>query len=182
MVRLNDDGSIDTGFDSISAGGFDLNVFTVALTNDGSSDIYVGGQFTSYNGTTVNRLVRLNSNGSIDTGFDTITGGGFTRPFLSGVAVEARAILVDTSGDIFVAGQFVDYNGTSVGSLVRINNDGSLDTNLDPYSKRRDYVRIFNITSAVDGSNDLFISGLFSTFNGTTVIGLARIAQDGTVD
>ena len=34
----------------------------------------------------------------------------------------------DGSGDIYVAGNFSEYNGTSTIGLARLNNDGSFDT------------------------------------------------------
>ena len=51
--------NIGTGFDG---GDFDT-VDTINIQPDGK--ILVGGYFTNYNGTTRNRIVRLNSNGSI---------------------------------------------------------------------------------------------------------------------
>ena len=48
--------NIGTGFNGI--------VYTIYIQPDGK--ILVGGDFTTYNGTTSNRIIRLNSNGSIE--------------------------------------------------------------------------------------------------------------------
>ena len=42
----------------------------IALTPapDGSGDLYIGGDFQSYNGAPVGHLIRVNSNGTIDPG------------------------------------------------------------------------------------------------------------------
>ena len=44
--------------------GFDNTVRVIDIQPDGK--ILVGGDFTKYNGTTSNRIIRLNSSGSID--------------------------------------------------------------------------------------------------------------------
>ena len=62
LVRLNSNGSIDTSFNIGT--GFDNTVWTIDIQPDGK--ILVGGDFSTYNGTSRNRIVRLNSNGSID--------------------------------------------------------------------------------------------------------------------
>jgi hypothetical protein len=41
----------------------------------------VGGLFTSYNGTTSNRIIRLNSDGSVDSSFNIGTGVSGGSPF-----------------------------------------------------------------------------------------------------
>jgi hypothetical protein len=62
LVRLNADGTVDQAF----ATGTGLNnaVFSIAPAGDGSGDVYVGGQFTSYQVIKIGRLVRLKPNGS----------------------------------------------------------------------------------------------------------------------
>jgi len=108
-----DDGSFVTG------AGFNSAVFALAVALDGSGDIYVGGSFDAYNVTQASRIARLNSDGSLDAGF--ATGSGFDGTVL------AIAPAIDGSGDVFVGGGFTSYNGTSVGSIARLNSDGSLD-------------------------------------------------------
>ncbi len=63
------------------------SVYAIAFQSDGK--ILVGGYFTSWNGTAVNYIVRLNSDGTRDTAFTTNTGTGansslvFQRPISS---------------------------------------------------------------------------------------------------
>jgi hypothetical protein len=77
IVRLNDDGSRDVNF-MIGSGFTYYNpydpwpfsaVFSLARATDGTTDVYVGGGFTHYNGVASNGIARLNSDGSLDTGF-----------------------------------------------------------------------------------------------------------------
>ena len=82
-------------------------------------DNNVGGIFTHYDGVTVNRIVRLNSDGSRDTGF--ATGASFNN------TVNAIAVATDGSNDVFAGGFFTAYQSTHVGRIVRLNPDGSLN-------------------------------------------------------
>src|SRR5690606_28191869 len=88
----------------------------LALQSDGK--IIVGGRFTSYNGTARGRVARLNTDGSLDTTFAAV-----------GVGADAQveAVLVQPDGQILVAGNFNNYNGTARQKVVRLNTDGSVD-------------------------------------------------------
>ena len=86
-----------------------------ALAIDSSSRIYVGGNFTTCNGTAVSRVVRLLANGTLDT--------GFTAPSLNG---QVRTLLVQ--GDkLIVGGSFSQVGGAAGPALVRLNADGTRD-------------------------------------------------------
>ncbi|HRN46220.1 MAG TPA: delta-60 repeat domain-containing protein, partial [Flavobacterium sp.] len=67
LCRLLPDGSKDPSF--VLGTGFTGNVYCTLLQPDGK--IIVGGAFTSFNGSTANRLIRLNPDGSRDASFDT---------------------------------------------------------------------------------------------------------------
>jgi uncharacterized delta-60 repeat protein len=104
LARLNSDGSYDSTFNTGT--GFASSVTTLALQSDGK--IVVGGNFTSFNGNNQNYLVRLNSDGSYDSTFN--TGTGF------GAAVNTLAI--HSSGRILSGGSFSSFNGTSTGGFI----------------------------------------------------------------
>jgi len=70
LARLNSDGSFDDSFDVGES--FDSSVSHLKVMPDGK--IMVSGGFISYNGHTAGGIIRLNSDGSIDTTFDTGTG------------------------------------------------------------------------------------------------------------
>lgn len=63
LVRLNANGTVDQVF--VTGTGFNDTVFSIEPAGDGSGDVYVGGEFTSYQSTTIGRFVRLRSTGSI---------------------------------------------------------------------------------------------------------------------
>ena len=131
IARLNNDGSLDTGF--ITGRGFDRGVYAVSSANDGSGDVYAAGPFSDYNGMDTNGLARLNSDGSLDAGFVTDTGFdlgpyGFDDPgrFGSDYPLRCAALLTDGSGDIYVGGSFNDFNLSSVEYMVRLTSGGAL--------------------------------------------------------
>jgi hypothetical protein len=64
----------------------------------------------------------LNIDGSLDMTFD--PGSGFNNPVFS--------VVQQSDGEILVGGAFRQYNGASVGGIVRLNLDGSLDTTFNP--------------------------------------------------
>ncbi|RME69965.1 MAG: hypothetical protein D6776_12320 [Planctomycetota bacterium] len=171
IVRLNADGSVDTSF-APPNGGFDKSVSVIVGVGDGSGRVYVGGSFTSYNGVTVMGLVRLRSDGSIDSAFD--VGSGFDK------AVKAIAVAGDGSGDIYVAGDFTTCNGTSVNRIVRLDADGSIDTGFSVGGGFDDFV--FAIAPATDGSGDVYVGGRFGSYDGASAKGIARLNADGSLD
>ncbi|MEJ2622790.1 MAG: delta-60 repeat domain-containing protein [Candidatus Thiodiazotropha sp.] len=64
IIRLNSDGTVDTAF--AVGSGFNAPVNTLSLATDGSGDLYVGGAFTSYQSSTVDKIARLNPDGSLN--------------------------------------------------------------------------------------------------------------------
>lgn len=157
VIRLNSDGSIDTTF-AIGIGFSPINdsflVNTIAVQNNGS--ILVGGNFTSYNGTSANRIIRLNTNGTVDTSF--VYGSGFNGS--TGIEV----IALQSNGQILVGGDFTQYNGSLYNYIIRLNSNGSIDTSWIIGTG-------FNAPSVVVDIeiyfNTIFVTGAFSSFNGT---------------
>lgn len=139
FARLNSDGTVDSDFSTNSAVvGW---VFTIKKQED--NKIIVGGGISSYDGITINKnLIRINSNATIDNTFNT-TGDAF---FTSGLIRVYNVIQQDDN--YLVAGNFNQYDGESVNSLVRLNSDGSLDTTFNngsgSFSGTSRYITITN--------------------------------------
>ena len=170
IIRLNSDGTVDTAF--VVGSGFDEVVLSLSPATDGSGDVYVGGFFTTYNGIASNRIVRLNSNGTVDSAFAVGTG------FDAGVSIISSA--TDGSGDVYVGGFFTTYDGTASNRIIRLNSNGTVDSAFAVGTGFDDGVSI--ISSAVDGSGDVYLGGFFSTYNGTASNRIIRLNSDGTVD
>jgi uncharacterized delta-60 repeat protein len=164
LARLNSDGTLDGGFDM--SVGFNSSVNTIALQPDGK--ILAGGLFTSFNGSTANRLARLNSDGTLDVGFDMSTG------FNSSV----NTIALQPDGKILVGGQFTSFNGSTANRLARLNSDGTLDVGFDMSTGFSDNV----LSIALQPDGKILVGGQFASFDGSTANRLARLNSDGTLD
>ena len=114
---MNNNGTVDSGFDIGT--GMNDHVISIAPTTDGSSDIYVGGYFTTVNGVTYNRLVRMNSDGTVDGSFNTGTG-------MNG-SVGSIAPATDGSSDVYVGGYFTTVNTIASNYLLGMNPDGTVE-------------------------------------------------------
>src|SRR4028119_1994703 len=117
IARLNGDGSLDTTFNPIT-GTTGPTDAVWAITLDSNGKPLIGGTFTTINGTPINRIARLNTDGSLDKTFN--PGSGIDNAVL--------AIALDSSGKLLVGGQFNKVNGIVHPSIARLNSDGSLDT------------------------------------------------------
>ncbi|MFN5911466.1 MAG: hypothetical protein ACK45H_09040, partial [Bacteroidota bacterium] len=162
IARLNPDGSLDAGFNPGS--GFNGRVETVYLQSDGK--IIVGGQFTAYNGSLVNRIARLNPNGSLDATFN--TGSGFNQT--------VRTINMQSDGKILVGGAFTSVNGVLRNRIARLNTDGSLDLSFSSNVNNS----VISINYQVDGK--IIIGGTFTSVNGSNRFYVARLLQNGATD
>jgi uncharacterized delta-60 repeat protein len=168
LTRLNPDGSRDTTFDIGT--GFNITVYSIAIQSDGK--IIVGGEFTSYDGTTQNNLTRLNPDGSRDTTFD--IGTGFTGEFFSLIL----KVKIQSDGKILVGGGFTEYNGVAQNNFTRLNADGSRDTTFVIGTG-------FNITVysiAIQSDGKIIVGGEFTSYDGVTQNRIARLNSDGSLD
>ena len=175
VVRLNPDGTVDPAF--ATGFGFNDSVRSIAPAGDGSGNVYVGGDFTSYNGTVVTRLVRLHANGTVDPVF--VTGVGFND------SVRSIAPAGDGSGNVYVGGDFISYNGTPANSLVRLHANGTADLIFVTgagFTGAGLNSGVRSIASAGDGSGNVYVGGDFTSYNGTPANDLVRLQANGTVD
>jgi uncharacterized delta-60 repeat protein len=111
VARLNPDGSLDSSFTNSQTGT--ISIESIAIQPD--NKVLAVGNFTTFAGITANRIVRLNTDGSVDSSF--ITGDGFNSS-VNGVAVKS-------DGTIYVVGSFVNYNGNNCGGYCVLGQNGS---------------------------------------------------------
>jgi uncharacterized delta-60 repeat protein len=164
IIRLNTDGSIDTSF--VIGTGFNNDIFAITLQSDGK--ILVGGYFTSYSGVSRNRIIRLNTDGSIDTSF--VIGTGFNNAF--------NSIVTQTDGKILIGGYFTSYSGVSRNYIIRLNSDGSVDTSFVIGTGFNNIVNIVTLQS--DGK--LLVGGNFTSYSGVSSNRIIRLNTDGSID
>ena len=161
IARINSDGSLDTSFDPGT--GANNQIYPIALQSDGK--VIIGGNYTTYNGTSINRLARLNADGSLDPSFSVGTGAQ--------LAVED--IEIQTDGKILIVGQFDNYNGIPRRRIARVKSDGSLDTSFDPGNG----MSLTAYCSDLQSDGKLVLGGAFTTYDNTTRIRLARVLMSG---
>ncbi len=179
LVRYNSNGSLDTTFDTDGKVTTDLGSYyaddygySIAVQSDGK--IVVAG--TSNNGDFA--LMRYNSNGSLDTTFD--TDGKVTTPIGAGYD-SAQSVAVQSDGKILVAGR--SYNGVISGfdiALVRYNSNGSLDTTFDGDGKVTTGIGNYDDygwSVAVQSDGKILVTG-----ESNSDVVLVRYNRDGSLD
>src|SRR5207237_194891 len=122
IARFTSSGQLDPQFAPL--GGANDFVSSVAVYTNGvrSGQVLIGGGFTSVNGAARNGVARLNSDGSVDTGFD--PGTGANGP--------VYAVAVQKDGTLLVGGDFSAFNGVPRNGIVRLLPDGAVDLAFDP--------------------------------------------------
>ena len=173
VARLNADGTVDPTFTSpipFPAGNpspIPSSVFSLAQQADGK--IILGGLIVrNYMPTMVfTSIVRLNTNGSIDTTFNP---GNFNSNLYD--------VAVQPDGKIIVAGFFSSIGGVARKGIARLNPNGSLDESFNPGNGANSPI----YTIYLQSNGAILIGGAFFIFNGVDRTGLARLNADGSLD
>ena len=181
VARLNTDGSLDGFNPGLAFSGYNGTAPTIqAVAVQADGKILAAGSFTVLDQPAGGGVVRLNTDGSLDTTFNVGTGvlddGGEVG--------RAYALAVLPGGQILVGGAFQTFNGVGTAGLVRLNADGSVDTAFNPGGTgiaANDYGQ--DVRSIVaPGNGTIVIGGHFSAYDGQSAGGVARLNADGTPD
>lgn len=171
VVRFNEDGSLDKTFNYneatkqsyAGANGF-LN--SGIMLSDGK--IIGVGSFTTFNGVRANRIVRLNTDGSVDESFAVGTGADDVVNSITQNAVTKK---------IMITGAFKNFNGKAAEGVVMLNEDGSVDSQ-------------FKLGSLIGGlpsyatqlnNGKVIISGAFDKYNNVVRQGFMVLNADGSL-
>jgi hypothetical protein len=175
FVRLNADGTLDRTFpiNTTSPSTSTTIVEAIAPARDGSGDVYVGGRIASYNGTPVNSSMRVHENGVLDTSY------------VQGTQLVPTVICPaqDGTGDVFLSG-FTAASPNVVFRLLRLDRTGAVvstfhEPTLGAQAPNDGWV--LTVVPVLDGTRDLYIGGVFTTYNGVPVNHFARIHADGSL-
>jgi len=151
VCRLNADGSLDNSF---SPGTGPNNIVQdVALQANGK--IIAGGVFSSFNGVSTGRLVRLNVDGSLDSTFSTATSGDILR------------IVIQPDGKILTSGV----------NFYRLESDGSLEIGFPSVTAGNSYNKL-----DLQQDGKIILTGFFNTYAGITRKHIVRLNTDGSLD
>ena len=167
ITRL-ENGSEDASFNPGTGVAFDNDLYGIKdLLVQADGKTIIMGTFHNYNGVKSPCIARLNTNGSLDTSFNT------SSLDIDVFGSSISTIALQNDGKVLMYGKF---NGTN--SLIRLNTDGSKDTSFNP---------IFNtnaIVSAIKVQADgkILIGGGFTQVNGIARNNVARLNPDGSLD
>ena len=168
IAKIRSDGSLDLSFNPGSgfSGG---QVSVIKPWIDGK--IYVGGSFTSYNGTPVQGIVRLNANGTLDTTFFGSSSGG---------ALGITDILVKPDR-LIIIGNFANYSVFSRERIATVNHfNDAIAAGMPQFS----FIG-FNATPRriIEHNDKIYIVGDFTTYNGGSSNGIASFnSADSTIN
>jgi uncharacterized delta-60 repeat protein len=162
IARLNTDGTPDSSF-SPGSGFSGGDVTKLYVQGDGK--ILAFGTFTAFNSTARVNLARINSDGTLDTGF---------TPSISNV----KNIVLAPDGKIYLLGTTLVVNTVSRTGVARLNSDGTLDTSFLVILGDPD---MHDCVAHPDGR--VTVVGSFNGLNGNNNwINSARFFPDGTHD
>lgn len=162
IVKLKLTGEIDTTFNT-GAGFGAASVFCILVSG---SDLWAGGNFTSYNGTLALQLVKINANtGAIDAGF--VSAG------LTGGEIYCLA-LADINTTLVVGGSFSLYGGNTRQNIFKCSaTSGVVTAAFDSASGFNGFVNAI----VPDPANlNIYVGGAFTTYKGTARQYIAKLS------
>lgn len=134
--------------------------------------VIIGGDFTSVNQSSRNRLAKLSSDGLLHPDFAPGTGAdGFVDDIV--LQPDEKPILV---------GGFTSFNGFSREGVVRLNTDGSVDPTFNPGTGFNGVTRVAEVVTNGVARGKIVIGGEFTQVNSTNRNYLARLNSDGSLD
>jgi len=181
IARYNTDGSLDTTFgtggtEQLAIGSI-AEADAVAIQSDGKI-VIAGDAYPTNSSTQLFMVARLNTNGALDTTFNTTGINTFT---ISGGQDFGYAVAIQSDGKIVVGGQEIGSNTQM--AVVRLNTNGALDSTFGTGGKVT--ARIDNNTTtcralAIDSSGDILAAGKIGTStSGDTAMGYVRFDTRG---
>jgi surface protein len=167
IVALNKiDGSVDTSFNTGS--GVDVAVTCFYQQIDGKILVGIDDDGGYYNGNLVGGVFRLNTDGSLDTSFN-------SRTSLDFGGVKTIVDSEDFDGSVYVGGDFT-------GCIVKLKDNGETDTSFNVTTGFEAFGNPTVQAILVDGGR-IIVGGFFDTWNGSGVSNnLIALFSDGTID
>jgi len=156
------------GFDSTFYKGDGISGYVNSVVVQQDNKIIVGGSFPTFQNNSQNNIIRFNVDGTKDVSFN--IGTGFDNSISS--------LILQANGKVVVGGNFGSYNGASSNSIVRLNNDGTLDSSFNIGSGFNNNVG--KLVLQPDGK--IIVLGTFTSYNGVSSMHIVRLNSDGTKD
>ncbi len=169
VARLGSDGRVDPTF---NVGGVGPNSTPLAVTALPDGNIVLGGGFSTYNGTSVNRLAWLDARGVLLPDARNDPAGGVTAP--------VNVLLALPGGRLAVGGNVTTSGSTVIGGLAVLRPDGTPDPAFNVGIGGNEGGGVFSLALQPDGK--IIAGGTFTTFGGFTRNRIVRLLPTGAVD
>jgi hypothetical protein len=141
----------------------------ISIQSDGN--IIIGGSFSNYQGAGINKIVRLDTNGSYDSNF---FGGGSRL----NVTDNINTISIQSDGKIIIGGSFTSYGGITIPNIVRLTTYGSLDNSFNPGTGPDNAVT----STSIQTDGKIIVGGAFFSYDGIERNGITRVNGNNTLN
>lgn len=178
LIRLGADGALDATFGTggkaiIDIDGYDIG-YSVALQSDGK--IVLAGR--SFNANPNFSVIRLDSDGALDTSFST----GGKAVFDLSAADYGYALAIQADGKILIAGRS-NGAGPAIGfSIIRLSADGTMDASFNGDGKALIGAFDFGYSIALQADGKILVAGDSVDNHGASDFGIIRLNADGSLD
>jgi len=164
--RFQTNGAPDSSFLNGLAGA-NGTVNAIAVIPGGK--ILAAGEFSQFNGSAAQAIVRLETSGALDLSFRQGIGGTGT----------INCLKVQADGKILIGGTFNQVKGAARTNLARLNPDGSLDAN---FLGNQAGVNGEVLSLALQPDDKILVGGSYTEVNGAPRTNIARLNPDGSLD
>lgn len=169
LTRVDAAGASDGGFTdgTVTEGAGAGLVEAIKVQPDGK--ILVGGRFDSYDSdtpTTVGNFLRILSNGAVDGSAYVVTANGLVS-----------SIGVKSNGEILIAGDFSDINGSARNKIARFNSSLGLNDAVAGYGPNGP-IRALTVLP----DDYTLVAGWFTKFDASDAYGMVRLNEWNGID
>ncbi|MCC6702442.1 MAG: T9SS type A sorting domain-containing protein [Fluviicola sp.] len=168
IVMLDSTGMIVSNFNVEGVNSTTSSSWIANLHLQENGKILLYGSFNEFNSNPCNRLIRLNTNGTLDSTFNSNITNAFIYKCISQI-----------DGKIILAGNFDGNSSPNSFKLFRLLETGEIDTTFVENDLGNNAF-IFDIKTQTTGK--LIVAGKFSNYMGVTTGGIIRLNEDGTID
>ncbi len=180
IVRLNQDGTVDTSFNATNVSGFnDGKGFVYSIKTQADGKIIAGGDFDISDKYESWNIVRFNANGTLDKTFS-LKGGSHApaKVKINDGSANITDLAIQEDGKIVLVGNFTKYNLLTVNHLIRLHADGTVDSSFNAGSGANQIIQ----SVAIQKDGKILLSGYFDSFDGKKRTSMARLHSSGLLD
>ena len=172
LRRYNTNGTVDSTFNCVFNDGTNY-ISSIKVDQNGKLLVGLSSSTWLIGTTPISGIIRLNSNGSLDTTFNNGQMG-------IGFGQNVRAIEVQPDGKIIIGGNFSQYNSQNRLIILRLLGDGTLDGAFYYDSNFTSYAGSYVSSIKVLNNGKIVVGGLFSNLDPTAQKNIRVLNSDGT--